>query len=200
MALRVVVASAVVSRKVGRGRHRLGAFSLGAYRPFSNAPPSRTRQRDHLRRRASLHGADAARPGVRGGVRPVEDRRRAPRRRLRRRCAVRRHSRWAGRREVRAEASRRRGASPALRGQLRVRAGRQRARPRRGAVHPGRRQHGDLGRGARLDLRQCATRSSRRDDRDGLRRRHLRRGARPRVRRARGARRDRACVRGRRRC
>ena len=30
MALRVVVASAVVSRKVGRGRHRLGAFSLPA--------------------------------------------------------------------------------------------------------------------------------------------------------------------------
>ncbi len=30
MALRVVVASAVVSRKVGRGRNRLGAFSLGA--------------------------------------------------------------------------------------------------------------------------------------------------------------------------
>ena len=31
MALRVVVASAVVSRKVGRGRNRLGAFSLRAY-------------------------------------------------------------------------------------------------------------------------------------------------------------------------
>jgi hypothetical protein len=30
MALRVVVASAVVSRKVGRGRNRLGAFSLAA--------------------------------------------------------------------------------------------------------------------------------------------------------------------------
>jgi hypothetical protein len=31
MALRVVVASAVVSREVGRGRHRLGAFLFGAY-------------------------------------------------------------------------------------------------------------------------------------------------------------------------
>ena len=74
MALRVVVASAVVSRKVGRGRHRLGAFSLRAYRPCSRAPAARPRQRDHLRRRAALHRADAARPGVRGGVRPLEDR------------------------------------------------------------------------------------------------------------------------------
>jgi predicted MFS family arabinose efflux permease len=32
MALRVVAASAAVSRKVGRGRHRLGAFSLRRYR------------------------------------------------------------------------------------------------------------------------------------------------------------------------
>ena len=32
MALRVVVASAVVSREVGRGRHRLGAFFVGAAR------------------------------------------------------------------------------------------------------------------------------------------------------------------------
>ena len=61
MALRVVVASAVVSRKVGRGHNRLGAFSLPAY-PRDRAPPPRPRQRDHLRRRTPLHGADAAIP------------------------------------------------------------------------------------------------------------------------------------------
>ena len=57
----------------------------------THAPPARPRQRDHLRRRAALHRADAARPVVRRGVRPLEDRRRASRRRVRRRRALRRH-------------------------------------------------------------------------------------------------------------
>ena len=93
MALRVVVASAVVSRKVGRGRNRLGAFSLAAYpTPIlarcAVCSPSSARSSSSTR---SLHGTDAARPDVRRRVRPVEGRRGAARRRLRRRSAPRRH-------------------------------------------------------------------------------------------------------------
>jgi len=65
-----------VSRKAGRGRHRLGAFSLsaevnerggaGGGLSWRDATAARSRLLDHLRRRDALHSADAARPGLRG--------------------------------------------------------------------------------------------------------------------------------------
>ena len=88
-------------------------ISLGAY-PRSRATPARPRQLDHLRRRAALHRADAARSGLRGRVRPLEGRRRAPRRRVRRRRALRRDPGRARGRAVRAEAGRGRRARAAL--------------------------------------------------------------------------------------
>ena len=187
MALRVVVASAVVSRKVGRGRNRLGAFSLPAY-PRDRAPPARPRQRDHLRRRAPLLGTDAARSAVRGRVRPLEGRCRTPRRRLRRGCALRWHPGRACRLAVRPEARRGRRADPALRLELRVRRCRQRDRARGRAVRPGGREHRDLGRSPRVDLRHRPARATRRGDRCGVRRGDLRRRPRSGVRRCRRAR------------
>ena len=121
MALRAAVASAAVSRKAGRRRHRLGAFSLGVGAAIAAAYARRVRRLlvlvscDHLRRRAAVHRADAARPGLCGRVRPLEDRSRPARRRLRRRSAARRHPRRARRGAVRARSARSSAASSSSR-------------------------------------------------------------------------------------
>ena len=84
-----------------------------------------------------------------------------------------------------------RGPSPALGIEPRLRRSRQRTRARRRTVHPGDRQHRDLGGRARMDLCYRSARASRRGHRYGVRRRDLRRHPRPCLRRARGPRRHR---------
>ncbi len=198
MALRVVVASAVVSRKVGRGRNRLGAFSLAAY-PGFGAPLARPRQRDHLRRRAPLHRVDAARSSVRRRVRPLEGRRRASRRCIRCRCALRRDPGRTGSRTFRSEEGCRRRPRPPRLVELRLRLGGQRGRARRRTLRPGALEHGYVGGRPRLDLGHRATRATRRGHRNGVRRCDLRRRSRACLRRRCRARRDPARLHDRRR-
>ena len=189
MVLRVVVASAAVSRKAGRGRHRLGAFSLRDISSVACAGCSLLVCSIIFVDAMLFTRADAARARLRRGVRPLEGRSGTARRRLRRRRALRRASRAGSPRRVSARkravvaGPRPLSVSPASRSRspdTRCRARRSPASSRASQhCRPGpERSHG------------CPSRcrpegESRRGHRNRVRRSHLRRDPRPGLRRAR---------------
>ena len=173
----------------------------GACVSSTRAPSAPSRLHDHLRRCAALHGAHAARAGLRGRVRSLEGRRRPPRRGVRSRRAPRRDPRRDRRRALRPQVRGRRRARASRGGELRLRARGRRRDARSRAVRAGALEHRHVGGCPLVGLDHDAEGASRRGARVRVRRRGRGRDPRADVRRRRRRDRDQDLVRGaRRRC
>ena len=153
--------------------------------PGSHASAARSPLLDHLRRRDAVHGADAARAGLRRRVRAVEDRRGVARCRVRRRRPSRGHPGRARGRTFRPEERCRLGPRTPGGREPRVCARRRRCRTRHRSLRPGLLEHRHLGGRTGVGRRRRTEGEAWRDDRNRLRSSNRRRDSRSDVRRCR---------------